>query len=473
MKVHIDASPDNKKNILTLLEELGYTLPCNCQGSHRCSGKNYTFDCSMIPSAPLDVDLPSSSQKIRSIALEDLTPRTGPADTLLIDLGTTTIALALIGQENGQLRQTTSFANPQIHYGADVIARIQAASSGAGKDLQRCLKEQLEHEVLLLCRRNHQDPSEIRLCFIGGNTTMIHLMLGYDCSSLGHSPFTIQEKSPAPFWHGSCLVKTAPWISAFVGGDITAGLFSCQMLQPHRTTLFIDLGTNGEMVLSHNETLYATATAAGPALEGSGLSCGCPGIPGAIRKVSLRRLRPALETIDNLLPVGLCGSGAISLCAELVRHRYITNEGILTDRFPADGLLLSHDSQGRPLRFTASDLRNVQLAIAAIAAGIDTLLDEAKLRPSEIERLYLGGGFGFFLSLEDCETLGLFSRIPISRIEPLGNTCLRGLYQWASTGETLAIPAKCISLNLADRPCFQEQFVHHMAFPTPPVNGSN
>lgn len=466
MKVHIDAGPDNKKNILTLLEELGCPLPCNCHGTRRCSGKNYSFDCSMIPSSPMDVDLPSFSRKIRGIALEDLIPGAGPADTLLIDLGTTTIALALICQENGRLRQATSFANPQIHYGADVIARIQAASSGSGEEMQRCIKEQLENEVLLLCKRNHQEPSEIGLCFIGGNTTMIHLLFGYDCRSLGHSPFTIQEKSPVTFFYGSCLVKTAPWISAFVGGDITAGLFSCQMLQLRQTALFIDLGTNGEMVLSHDETCYAAATAAGPAFEGSGLSCGCPGISGAIRKVTLRRLRPALETIDNRLPVGLCGSGAISLCAELVRHHMITKEGILTNRFPPEGILLAYDSQGGPLRFTADDLRNVQLAVAAIAAGIDTLLKEAKLSPSKIDRLYLGGGFGFFLSLEDCETLGLFSRIPISRIEPLGNTCLRGLYHWAVTGETLESPKKCISLNLADRPYFQEQFVHHMTFPT-------
>ena len=465
MKVHVNASQDNKKNILTLLEELGYSLPCNCHGTHRCSGQNYSFDCAMVPTAPVEVELLPSPHEISSIALENLPLRKGPADTLLIDLGTTTIALALIQQENGKLRQTAVFANPQIRYGMDVIARIQASSSGAGKEMQHCMKEQLEKEILLLCQRNHQKPSDLVCCFIGGNTTMIHLLMGYDCGSLGHSPFTIQQTSPTPFWYGSCLVKIAPWISAFVGGDILVGLSACQMLQPRQATLFVDLGTNGEMVLSHNGTLYTAATAAGPALEGSGLSCGCPGIPGAIRKVRLRRLHPSLETIDNQLPIGLCGSGAISLCAELVHRQYVTEEGILTDRFPTNGILLSHTRKGEHLRFTASDLRNVQLAIAAIAAGIDTLLKEAGLLPSEIQQLYLGGGFGFFLSLEDCDTLGLFSQIPVSRIKALGNTCLRGLYQWSVIDETLEIPKKCISLNLADSSYFQEQFVHHMAFP--------
>lgn len=471
MKVHVDAGAENKKNILTLLEEQGYPLPCNCHGSRRCDGRTYTFDCSLIPTTPMEVELPSASPQIRSIALEDLTCQEGPADTLLIDLGTTTVALALIQRESGQLCQTTTFANPQIHYGADVIARIQAAVSGAGHDLQHGIRNRLEREAALLCQRNQQTTTDIRFCYIGGNTTMIHLLMGYDCTPLGRSPFVIRETSPAPFQYKSCQVHIAPWLSAFVGGDITAGLAACQMPRSGKTSLFIDLGTNGEMVLAHDGIFYTAATAAGPALEGSGLSCGCPGIPGAIRRVRLRRLRPLLDTIDNQLPVGLCGSGAISLCAELVRQNYVTTEGILTSRFPSEGILLSYDRQGKPLFFTAEDLRNIQLATAAIAAGIDTLLAEAGLTFSAVEQLDLGGGFGFFLALEDCETLGLFSGIPISCIKACGNTCLRGLHQWACEGTTLTVPSPCHTLNLADNSYFQKQFIHHMTFPIGSVSG--
>lgn len=465
MKVHIDVRPDNKKNILTLLEELGYALPCNCHGAHLCNGRNYTFDCSLIPIEPIEIELPAISHKLRSIALEELTPQEGPGDTLLIDLGTTTIALALIRQEDGLLRQTTTFANPQSRFGADVIARIHAATSGAGHKLQQCVRDALRNEVSLLCRRNHQQLSELRHCYIGGNTTMIHLLMGFDCTSLGHSPFTIRESSPKPFEYNSCLVHIAPWISAFVGGDITAGLSACQMFKPHQTTLFVDLGTNGEMVLVHDGVFYTAAASAGPAFEGGGLSCGCPGIPGAIRSVSLRRLHPVLDTIDNKLPTGLCGSGAISLCGELIRHDYITKESILTDRFPEDGIFLSYDPQGNALRFTADDLRNVQLATAAIAAGIDTLLKEAGLDFSEVGQLYLGGGFGYHISLSDCDTLGLFSCIPSSRIETLGNTCLRGLYQWALAEDAVRVPENCHSINLAEHSYFKQQFVQHMCFP--------
>lgn len=466
MKIHIDVPPDNKKNILTLLEEQGYSLPCNCHGAHLCNSKNYTFDCAAVPHAPLEVELPAGNHTIRSIALEELTPQPGSADTLLVDLGTTTIALCLIQKKGGRLRQSTTFANPQARFGADVIARIEAATSSAGSELQRCITDELKKEVAHLCQRNRQTVSDLRHCYIGGNTTMIHLLMGFDCASLGRSPFTIQKPSPEPFAYNSCQIHIAPWISAFVGGDITAGLSACGMDASQPATLFVDLGTNGEMVLAHNGVFYATATSAGPALEGGGLSCGCPGIPGAICHVHLRRLSPILDTIDNKLPIGLCGSGAISLCAELVRQNYITAESILTDQFPADGILLSYDSQGRALRFTADDLRNVQLASAAIAAGIDTLLQEAKLTFDKINQLYLGGGFGYYISLKDCDTLGLFSGIPASHITVLGNTCLRGLYQWAFAGQTVCAPDTCHTVNLADHPYFKKQFINHMCFPS-------
>ena len=465
MKVLIKADKNNSKNILTLLEEQGYSLPCNCHGAHRCNGKNYSFDCSMIPTAPLEVELPAASRTIQSVALDEMQAEAGPADALLIDLGTTTLALALIDSETGSLRQCATSANPQIPYGTDVIARIQAACTGSLPDMQQCILHHLEEEAAHLCRKNHQEITSLRFCYIGGNTTMIHLLMGYDCASLGHSPFTIRVPSPEPFIKNNCLITIAPWISAFVGGDITAGLSACGLPDSHTTTLFVDLGTNGEMVLCHKGSLYTAATAAGPALEGGGLSCGCPGIPGAVRSVRLRKLRLMLDTIGNQLPIGLCGSGAISLCAELLRKNYITKDGVLTDLFPPEGILLTQNSQGNSLRFTADDLRSVQLAVAAIAAGIDTLIEEAGITSADVETLYLGGGFGFHLSLTDCEAIGLFSDIPISRIKVMGNSCLQGLYQHAIEQTAFLLPESCITLNLAESFRFQELFIQHMVFP--------
>lgn len=176
---------------------------------------------------------------------------------------------------------------------------------------------------------------------------MIHLLFGYDCTSLGHSPFTIKVPSPEPLSIGNCTVYTAPWISAFVGGDITAGLLSCHLPSSGENALFLDLGTNGEMVLNHKRKLYTAATAAGPAFEGNGLSCGCPGISGAISHVVLRNLFPSLTTINNAHPIGICGSGAISLCAELLRKHYVTSDGVLTEKFKTDGIVLSKSPDGK------------------------------------------------------------------------------------------------------------------------------
>ena len=166
-----------------------------------------------------------------------------------------------------------------------------------------------------------------------------------------------RSPSPEPLSIGNCTVYTAPWISAFVGGDITAGLLSCHLPSSGENALFLDLGTNGEMVLNHKGKLYTAATAAGPAFEGNGLSCGCPGISGAISHVVLRTLFPSLTTINNAHPIGICGSGAISLCAELLRKHYVTSDGVLTEKFKTDGIVLSKSPDGKSITFLPEDLR--------------------------------------------------------------------------------------------------------------------
>lgn len=468
MNIIINADMKNTKNILTLLEEMGYSLPCNCNGRHHCNGKQYPFDCSLVPTSPITVSLPDSQRVLSGISLEDMTPIAGPADTVLIDIGTTTVALALIESATGTLRQTHVFENPQRSYGSDVIARIRASCQGDAEKLQDSVITAITENVRLLCRNNNQTTEMISHCFIGGNTTMIHLLMGYNCTPLASSPFLIEQASPAPFYYGSCKVTIFPWLSAFIGGDITSGLYACHMTDTDETTsdtaLFIDLGTNGEMVLRHQGHLYTAATAAGPAFEGGGLSCGCPGIPGAICGVTLKRLRPALSTIGNKLPIGLCGSGAIELCAELLRHNYVTKEGVLTERFSSNGIFLASSPQGIPLRFTPEDFRNVQLAVSAIAAGIDTLAYTAEIHVEEIPITYLGGGFGFYLSLKDCYTLGMFSSLPETGIQPMGNTCLRGLrkYSLQPDNSIQNLPVKNVSL--ADSSYFQQQFIRHMTY---------
>lgn len=464
VKITIQPNSNNTKPILTLLEEMGYSLPCNCHGRHRCSGHTYSFDCSMVPVSSITVDIPEPLSSLSGIALEDKLSLEGKGDTVLIDLGTTTIALALIDKTTKELRRTVVFENPGKHFGADIISRIHASVDGYKDELRQELQKALMTEVTRLCQSNKQTLSDISSCYIGGNTAMIHILMGYDCTPFTKNPFILTEIPVAPFSWKDCRVCIMPWLSAFIGGDITSGIYACGLDSSTYTTLFVDLGTNGEMVLCHDNKLYLTSTAAGPAFEGGNLSCGCAAVRGAITNVRLRTLQPALSTIEGTLPIGICGSGALSLCAELLRKKYVTQEGIITEKFPMDGIFLGTSAQGKKLYFTRDDFRQVQTGIAAIAAGIHTLLQEAGITHQEVSTLYLGGGFGFFLNPDDCDVLHLFSSIEKEKVKPLGNTCLAGLFQCACN-DICDIPMRSlIYIPLAGNSVFEKSFLHHMAY---------
>ena len=465
MLISISADSANSKNIPTLLQEMGYSIPCNCHGAHLCNGARYPFDCAYIPKSPLTIDWNPQSNAIHGLSLETLSPEDGQGDTMLIDIGTTTIAFALISRMSGKLRQRSAIENPQRRFGADVIARISASCGGKSQELQSILIQAIQSETTRLCNNNKQKKEDITSCYIGGNTTMIHLLMGYDCAPLSHSPFIVERHTPDSFIYQQCNVFISPWLSAFVGGDICAGLYACHMWETEATAILLDLGTNGEIVLSHNGVQYVPSTAAGPAFEGGNLHCGCASVAGAISQVVLRRLQPKLTTIDNKLPIGLCGSGAISVCAELLRKGFVTKDGVFTEQFPAEGLLLSLSAAGAKIVFTKDDFRNIQLAVAAIAAGIDTLLHEAGITSSDVSSLFLGGGFGFHIAAKDCRTLGLFSSLDYEAIQPLGNCCLQGLFRMATEQLPLSIPRPVVPVNLAEHDYFQKQFLAHMHFP--------
>lgn len=464
MKITVQADASNQKQILTLIEEMGCRIPCNCKGNHRCPGNRYSFDCAMIPKAPVTVTLPDTDSPIRGIALENRSLTPGPADTLLVDLGTTSVALVLMDRASGCLRQSHVFPNPQRSMGVDVISRIQASCNGEGKKMKQLICQALTEETRRLCQKNNQDKDELRHCLIGGNTTMAYLLLGYDCSSLAASPFIPGIDCPQPFSYHHSKIQIVPWLSAFIGGDILAGIHACG-LENDGPALLIDLGTNGEMVLSHNGHFYIAAAAAGPALEGGSLTCGCPAVPGAICDVKLRRGCAITKTVDNKLPVGLCGSGALSLCAELLRHGFLNTEGILSDSFPDEGICLGRTAAGSNLYFTAEDVRELQLATASIGAGIDTLCKEAGIRPDALKHLYLGGGFGFFLPIQDAVLLRILPSLSPGRIHPMGNTCLQGLYQYAvEPCPDIQLPSSFSIVNLASHPYYKKMFIHHMTY---------
>lgn len=467
MKITIHAAPDNKKTILDLAEEQGITVPCNCHGANVCGGRQYDFPCGLIPQSDLTVSIPDR-KKLTGIALASAPDKTIPPDTLLIDLGTTTVAMVFYHSAAKTVFHSVTFENPQRDYGADVISRIKydvEFHNDYTLKKQICSKiSKVFHDFICA-----QSNISIKTCFIGGNTTMIHLLLGLPLDGMTGSPFTPHPYQNFSFSYNETEIFILPWLSAFIGGDITAGLLSLDFDQRTDTCLLADLGTNGELALLHDGIIFTASTAAGPAFEGGGLSCGCPAVTGAVSDFVWNPIMPKLKTIGNKLPTGICGSGAISILSELITHGFLLSSGVLADTFPVDGLLISKTVSSGNILFTPADVRQMQLAAAAVGAGIDTLCKQAGIPAEQIGRLYLAGGFGYHMDIEKAALTGLFSSIQTSRITSVGNSCLNGLAGISSCPAAFPervhqLKEKCREQILADDEYFQQQFIRHMTY---------
>lgn len=467
MKFFLHATPENKKTILDLLEEQGVSLPCNCHGARSCGGTRYDFPCDNVPKEDLTITL-KESFSFSGLSLEQKPDKSVLPDTILIDIGTTTVAMVYYHSEKNTVFHSETFPNPQITYGADVISRIKY-------DVEFHEHYTLKHAICDVIQEHHQRIQQrfpdicIRQCFIGGNTTMIHLLLGASLSGMAAAPFTPDTSIRLYHKYADTEVFILPWLSAFIGGDILAGLLHLNFDTRLDTCLLADLGTNGELVLCHKGKRYMTSTAAGPAMEGNGLSCGVPAIPSAISDITLTPRMPRLQTIGNKLPSGICGSGAISLFSELLSRGYLTGEGILTSKFPPDGVLLAKCSDGTPIRFTREDVRQMQVAIAAIGAGIATLLFHAGISAYEIDHLYLAGGLGTCINIEKAASTGIFAQIDLSHISSVGNTCLLGLADISQNRQNTKSRIRSLSNNseeiiLANDVGFQKRFIRHMTY---------
>lgn len=467
MKVTIHAAPDNKKTILDLAEEQGISLPCNCHGANVCGGRQYDFPCGMVPTQDVTISLPAP-KKIDAIGLEQKTDKSILPDCLLTDIGTTTVAMVFYNSVKHTVYESCTFPNPQRAYGTDVISRIKYdVEFHDDYTLKSLICDEISKQFNSVCSSN--PGLSIRLCLIGGNTTMIHLLMGFPLDGMSKSPFTPYDTDNLNLRYDGTDVYVLPWLSAFIGGDITAGLLLLDFDRRQDTCLLADLGTNGELVLLHHGKLYTASTAAGPAFEGSGLSCGCPAIAGAIADIEWHRIKPKLQTIGNKLPTGICGSGAVSILSELITHGYVLPSGSLADTFPQDGILLSKTADSKEIRFIPDDVRQMQLAVAAIGAGISTLCKRAGISTRDISRLYLAGGLGHHISVKKAVVTGLFSDIPASNVISAGNSCLRGLAAICPDLSSLSRRTSLLAeasreIVLAHDPYFGEQFIHHMTY---------
>ncbi len=495
----------------------------------------------------------------------------GSAYGIAVDIGTTTIAMSLLelpldpGGSGGIRRAVVTSVNHQRMYGADVISRIQAANEGRGEHLRELICSDLSRMAGELTASAGVPAERITRMAVAGNTTMCHLLRGLSCETLGRAPFTASDLS---LWRGRCAdlpglswlpaeCVILPGISVFAGADLVAGIYAGSLEEETGPALLLDIGTNGEMALGGREGFLVTSAAAGPVFEGGGISCGMPGIPGAVTHVSLRRMgvkagpeemgvkagseernekagpeemgvkasfrrrnekagseernvkagfkemgvkaipeersnpqkretpdvcgrdgrweteadgyRVSCETIGGERPAGLCGTGIIDAVSELVREGLIDENGTLKDPWFETGFPVA----GERIRLTQQDIRQVQMGKAAIRAGIETLRKEYQAgrgegAGEEEMHIFLAGGFGYDMKIENAVRIGLFPDEFAGRVTAAGNSSLKGAERFLTeedAGKAFdRIVKHAKEIHLATHPGFADRYLKDMFF---------
>lgn len=410
------------------------------------------------------------------------------------DIGTTTVVCYLIDKETGQIISTRSSANPQRSFGADVLSRIEAAgrieaSSEPGlKIMQTQIVSLLNgfiSEMLTECGR-----TKVSRFSVAGNTVMCHLLMGISPEKLGKAPFMPDEYfgrefNPLDIGIENCQTMIIfPAVSGFVGGDITAGMM--ETVNRNELTLYLDIGTNGEMALGKGDRYVCCATAAGPAFEGAQIELGMPASKGAVDKVWLEGRRIKYSVIGNDRPVGLCGSGLIDALAVLLKAGIIDENGTILSgqELPilfrsyvfeveaedaaqsTETSLAVHIAPG--VYITQEDIRKLQLAKGAIAAGIEVLFKEYGCMPCNIDVLTFAGGFGNYIDKASAAAIGLFPQELLDKAKEVGNAAGNGAVSAALSQEAweraLEISKDMRYIELASYPHFDEMYVEHMNF---------
>ena len=416
---------------------------------------------------------------------------TGGCYGVAIDLGTTTIVAALMDLNSGAVIDLAPAFNPQKIFGADVISRIKYCreSKNGVSELNQVLLERLEEMIARMAKDNGLDPGAISEVVAVGNPTIQHLFLGLDPHFIGEMPYipvvsgTVRLFRQGPFkspaWN--LPVETPPNFSGFIGSDILAGIIAQDMVNTDELQLFIDIGTNAEIVLGNRERLYVSNCAAGPAFEGAMIECGMSGVSGAIDSVGTNDGDIMFDVIGGIQPRGICGSGLIDIMAMLLDTGIVDETG----RFlPLDEIgpgicesmkqRMKYD-QGNPKFFitgevyiSQADIRNLQAAKAAIAAGINILLKKHGVDHDGISRVIIAGAFGNYVDPVSAQRIGLIPRVPLERVVSAGNTALEGAKMYLLSRDVrefaVKIPRIVQLYELATEPDFMTEYAEEMIF---------
>lgn len=356
---------------------------------------------------------------------------------IAVDIGTTTISMDLMNLDNGTVPGSDNRINRQRAFGADVISRIQASNNGQKETLRQSIIGDLLAGIENILKTTGVGAQNIKKVVISANTTMMHLLLGYSCETLGVYPFTPVDihtttLSFEKVFDSNLLdarVILLPGISTYVGADIASGLLCCGVGASEKVSMLIDLGTNGEMAIGNKDRLLCTSTAAGPAFEGGNISCGIGSVKGAVCAVEITGTEPlqmSYTTIADGAPAGICGTGVMDMTAELVKSGLVDETGLLDEDYFDDGIFIAKDKHGEDIVFTQQDIREIQLAKAAVRAGIEVLVKKYGIGFSDVDTVYLAGGFGFRLNIEKAVSIGLLPETFLGKIQIAGNTSLKG-----------------------------------------------
>lgn len=515
------------KSLLRILQEKNEYISAPCNGNGTCgkcvvrfqSGETepsardreifsekqltegYRLACQSYPTEVYEIEIPQEEEEIEVLSgwqeekrlfgehgkAEDRIHGDNKAEEpehavygICMDIGTTTLSAVLVNLTTQAECQTAVSINHQRTYGSDVLSRISASNSGKKWEIQRCIRQDLQKLIRELLQKEKIMEQQIQRIVIAGNTTMCHLLRGFSCETLGVAPFLPVDLS---WMEGSAVeflgmkeldtkVVILPGISAFVGADIMAGIAKMNMEKSERYHLLLDIGTNGEMVLGNHRHMYVTSTSAGPAFEGGNISCGMASVPGAIAHVLMDAAGKARfqmigetegENQNKQQAIGICGTGMIDLAYELRKHQMIDEYGTYSDPYFDTGYELAEK-----VKFTQNDMRELQMAKAAIRAGVDILIKKAGIAFGEVEYCYLAGGFGTKIDIKKAAGIGLIPAELEMKTIPVGNTVLAGtkevLLGRISKEELEKIQTMADVINLAEESDFEELYLSYMDF---------
>ena len=398
------------------------------------------------------------------------------------DIGTTTVVCHLIDGISGNIIATESAPNAQKNYGADVVSRIERAGAGELQKLHEVIAGQIETMLEKLCEKSHKKKKIQRLA-VAGNTVMCHLFAGISPEAIGVAPFMPEELFGKEYTGSSVgidcceIVNILPCVAGYVGSDITADVLAA-VPEDGGQWLLLDIGTNGEMLLGNAKEGYVCcATAAGPAFEGAEITMGMPAADGAIASVTYKNHRLSVGTIGEKEAVGICGSGLLDALAVFLESGLMDESGMLMDEeeVPEECRHYIGRYEGQECVWltekvcvTQEDVRNLQLAKAAIAAGIEILLKEKAFEYKDVTGVLLAGGFGSFLNKESAAKIGLIPKELLPVTEAVGNAAGEGAVFAAISNDArnhlLEIRCEMHYLELSMHPAFSDLYMECISF---------